>query len=29
VTPSNANFSYINQERNNPRDIQLGLRWTF
>jgi hypothetical protein len=29
VTPSNANFGFINQERNNPRDIQLGLRLTF
>jgi hypothetical protein len=29
VTPSNATFGFINQERNNPRDIQLGLRWTF
>ncbi len=29
VTPSNANFGYINQERNNPRDLQLGLRLTF
>ncbi|HYT77089.1 MAG TPA: TonB-dependent receptor, partial [Vicinamibacterales bacterium] len=27
--PRNATFGFINQDRNNPRDIQLGLRFTF
>jgi hypothetical protein len=27
--PRNANFGLINQDRNNPRDIQLGARLTF
>lgn len=27
--PRNANFGFINQDRNNPRDIQIGLRLTF
>jgi len=29
VNPRNATFGYINQDRNNPRAIQLGLRLTF
>ncbi len=29
VDPRNAQFGFINQDRNNPRDIQLGLRFTF
>ena len=29
VDPRNASFGIINQDRNNPRDIQLGLRFTF
>jgi hypothetical protein len=29
VQPNNANFGFINADRNNPRDIQLGLRLTF
>jgi hypothetical protein len=29
VNPRNATFGFINQDRNNPRDIQLGLRFTF
>jgi Carboxypeptidase regulatory-like domain/TonB dependent receptor-like, beta-barrel len=29
VNPRNATFGFINQDRNNPRDIQLGLRVTF
>ena len=29
VDPRNANFGLVNQDRNNPRDIQLGLRFTF
>jgi hypothetical protein len=27
--PRNSTFGLINQDRNNPRDIQLGLRLTF
>ena len=29
VDPRNASFGFINQDRNNPRDIQLGARFTF
>jgi hypothetical protein len=29
IDPRNANFGFVNQDRNNPRDIQLGLRFTF
>ena len=29
TNPRNATFGYINQDRNNPRDLQLGLRITF
>jgi hypothetical protein len=29
VNPRNTTFGFINQDRNNPRDIQLGLRFTF
>ncbi len=29
TNPRNATFGFINQDRNNPRDIQLGLRFTF
>jgi hypothetical protein len=29
VNPRNSTFGFINQDRNNPRDIQLGLRLTF
>jgi hypothetical protein len=29
VTPSNASFGFVNTDRNNPRDIQLGVRLTF
>lgn len=29
LDPRNANFGFINQDRNSPRDIQLGLRFTF
>ena len=29
LTPSNANFGFITQDRNNPRDLQIGLRFTF
>jgi hypothetical protein len=27
--PTSANFGFINQDRNNPRDIQLGAKLTF
>jgi hypothetical protein len=27
--PTNANFGIVNQDRNNPRDIQLGAKLTF
>jgi hypothetical protein len=29
LTPSNANFGFITQDRNNPRDLQIGFRFTF
>lgn len=29
LDPRNANFGFINQDRNNPRDWQIGLRFTF
>ena len=29
LTPRNANFGFITQDRNNPRDLQIGLRFTF
>jgi hypothetical protein len=29
VNPRNSTFGFINQDRNNPRDLQLGLRLTF
>ena len=29
VDPRNASFGFINQDRNSPRDIQLGARFTF
>jgi hypothetical protein len=29
IDPRQANFGIINTDRNNPRDIQLGLRLTF
>ena len=29
TNPRNATFGFINQDRNNPRDLQLGLRVTF
>ena len=29
LDPRNANFGLINQDRNNPRDWQIGVRWTF
>ena len=29
IDPRNANFGFINQDRNNPRDLQIGLRFTF
>jgi hypothetical protein len=29
VDPRNAQFGFINQDRNNPRDIQIGARLTF
>jgi len=29
VNPRNSTFGFINQDRNNPRDIQLGVRFTF
>ncbi len=28
-TPNSANFGRINQDRNNPRDIQIGAKLTF
>ncbi len=27
--PRNATFGYVTADRNNPRDVQLGLRFTF
>jgi len=29
TNPRNSTFGLINQDRNNPRDFQLGLRFTF
>jgi hypothetical protein len=29
IDPRNANFGFINQDRNNPRDLQIGVRFTF
>ena len=29
TNPRNSTFGFINQDRNNPRDIQIGLRVTF
>jgi hypothetical protein len=29
TNPRNATFGLINQDRNNPRDLQIGLRVTF
>ena len=29
INPRNSTFGLINQDRNNPRDMQLGLRFTF
>jgi len=29
TNPRNATFAFINQDRNNPRDIQIGARFTF
>jgi hypothetical protein len=29
LNPRNATFGFINQDRNNPRDIQIGARFTF
>ena len=29
VNPRNPTFGFVNQDRNNPRDVQLGLRLTF
>jgi hypothetical protein len=29
VNPRNSTFGFISQDRNNPRDIQLGVRFTF
>lgn len=29
VDPRNATFGFINQDRNNPRDIQIGARFSF
>jgi hypothetical protein len=29
MNPNNALFGITNQDRNNPRDVQLGLRFTF
>lgn len=29
VDPRNATFGFINQDRNNRRDIQIGARFTF
>jgi hypothetical protein len=26
---TNGLFGIVNQDRNNPRDIQIGARWTF
>lgn len=29
LDPTNANFGRVNQDRNNPRDVQLGAKLTF
>lgn len=29
LDPTNANFGFVNQDRNNPRDVQLGAKLTF
>ncbi len=29
LNPRNATFGFITQDRNNPRDLQIGLRFTF
>lgn len=29
LNPRNAAFGIISTDRNNPRDIQIGVRWTF
>jgi hypothetical protein len=29
LNPRNSTFGYVNQERNNPRDVQIGLKFTF
>jgi hypothetical protein len=29
LDPRQSNFGIINQDRNNPRDIQIGARFTF
>ena len=29
LDPRNANFGLVNQDRNNPRDFQIGLKFTF
>ena len=29
LNPTNANFGIVSQDRNNPRDIQLGAKLTF
>jgi hypothetical protein len=29
LDPTNANFGLVNQDRNNPRDIQIGGKLTF
>ena len=29
LDPRNVNFGIVNQDRNNPRDIQLGARLSF
>jgi hypothetical protein len=29
LNPRNSTFGYVNQDRNNPRDIQIGLKFTF
>ena len=29
LNPRNSTFGKINQDRNNPRDIQIGARFTF
>jgi hypothetical protein len=29
LNPRNSTFGYVNTERNNPRDLQIGLKFTF